>query len=307
MKLRPVLYIALGAMLSLVAIVSYSFKPTDPKDATATVQNDVKPQNKWTVPDVPRSMTFAGEPVPLERRDVYEQLQRELLVNYYYESGTLYLMLLTTRYMPFIEGRLKANGVPDDFKYLCVAESALQNVTSKAGAVGFWQFMKDTGPKYGLMINDEVDERYNVEKATDAACRYFKEAYGRFGTWTGAAASYNCGLTGFDNFTTYQRTKNYYDLLLPDETMRYVFRILALKYILTQADKLGFIIAANETYKPYKTRTVSVTASIPDIAQYAIDNGTNYRTLRTLNPWLRNHTLTVRDGQSFDIQLPAGN
>jgi hypothetical protein len=215
-------------------------------------------------------------------------------------------MLLTTRYMPLIEARLRANGIPDDFKYLCVAESALQNVTSKAGAVGFWQFMKDTGPKYGLMINDEVDERYHVEKATDAACRYFKEAYVRFGTWTGAAASYNCGLTGFDNFTTYQHTKNYYDLLLPDETMRYVFRILALKYILTQADKLGFMIAANETYKPYKTRTVTVTSSIPDIAQYAIDNGTNYRTLRTLNPWLRNHTLTIKDGQSFDIQLPAG-
>ncbi len=307
MKLKPVLYIASGALLSLIAVASYSFKPTAPKESSVEVQNDGKLQYKWSIPDVPKAMTFAGEKVPLERRDVYEQMQRELLVNYYYESGTLYIMLQTTRYFPLIEERLKANGIPDDFKYLCVAESALQNVTSKAGAVGFWQFMKDTGPKYGLIINDEADERYNVLKATDAACRYFKEAYARFGTWTGAAASYNCGLTGFDNFSTYQRTKDYYNLQLPDETMRYVFRILALKYILTQADKLGFVIAASEAYKPYKSRTVTVTASIPDLTQYAIDNGTNYRVLKTLNPWLRNHALTIRDGQSFDIQLPVNN
>lgn len=307
MKLKPLIYIASGVVIALIAVASYSFKPSSPLESPVEVQNDGKLQYKWSVPDVPKSMTFAGERVPLERKDVYEQFQRELLVNYYYESGTLYLMLLTTRYFPLIEERLKANGIPEDFKYLCVAESALQNVTSKAGAVGFWQFMKDTGPKYGLMINDEVDERYNVLKATDAACRYFKEAYSRFGTWTGAAASYNCGLSGFDNFSSYQRTQDYYNLQLPDETMRYVFRILALKYILTQADKLGFVVAAGEAYKPYKTRTIAITASIPDLTQYAIDNGINYRTLKTLNPWLRNHSLTVRDGQSFDIQLPAGN
>ena len=294
--------------MALIAIASYSFKPSAPGESPVEVQpTSGKLQYKWSVPDVPKAMSFAGERVPLERRDVYEQLQRELLVNYYYESGTLYVLMLTTRYLPLIEERLKANGIPDDFKYLCIAESALQNQTSKAGAVGFWQFMKDTGPKYGLIINDDVDERYNVIKATDAACRYFKDAYNRFGSWTGAAASYNCGLTGYDNFSTYQHTKEYYNLLLPDETMRYVFRILALKYIISEANKLGFLVPDADALKPYKTKTITVSASLPDVAQFAIDNGTSYKMLRILNPWLRGHSLTLRDGQSFEVQLPATN
>ena len=304
-KSKIFLYSGLLTMAIVAAFLSFSFKPGTPAEATVEVKQDGKLQYKWSVPDVPAALDFAGEKVPLERREVHEQCQRELMVNYYYESATLYVLMLSSRYFPLIEERLKANGIPDDFKYLCVAESALQNQTSKAGAVGFWQFMKDTGPKYGLIINDEVDERYNVAKSTDAACRYFKEAYNKFGTWTAAAASYNCGLAGFDNFATYQNARNYYDLMLPDETMRYVFRILAFKYIMKEANHLGFVLGTMDTYKPYKTKTISVTTNISDIAKFASDNGTTYRVIKTLNPWLRNHSLTLRDGQSFDVLLPA--
>ncbi len=256
---------------------------------------------------MPQSASFAGEKVPLDRQDVREQYERELLNNYYNQNSTLYILKLSTRYFPLIEERLKLNGVPDDFKYLCIAESALQNQISRAGAVGFWQFMKDTAPRYGLEINDDVDERYNVLKATDAACQYFKEAHAKFGTWTGAAASYNCGLGGYNNQVTYQRTSFYYDLLLPDETMRYVFRILALKYIISEASRMGFILTPNEGYRPYRVKTETISTPIPDLAQYAIDHRITYRTLKTFNPWLRGHSLPVRPGKTYTILLPEGN
>ena len=186
-------------------------------------------------PPLPDSMHFAGEAVPLHRRDIREQLDREVLYNYYLPNNILYIIKLTRRYFPMIEERLRANGVPVDMKYLCVAESNLQNLISKAGAVGFWQFMSGTAPGYGLEVNTYVDERYHVEKATDAACTYLKRAYEMFGSWTAAAASYNCGLAGYRSQALFQQKMNYYDLNLPEETNRYVFRILTFKYFITQA------------------------------------------------------------------------
>lgn len=270
-----------------------------------TVKPDSRLQYKWYSPELPKSISFAGEPAPLDRWDVRDQLDRELNINYYLHGTTLYIIKNTTRYFPLIEAKLSANGIPDDFKYLCVAESALQHATSKAGAVGFWQFMKDTGIRYGLEINDEVDERYNVSKATDAACKYFKEAYGKFGSWTAAAASYNCGVGGYSSYASYQKTNNYYDLFLPDETMRYVSRILALKYLISGASQLGYIVTAQDAYHPYKTKSVTVTNTIADLAEYASANGTNYRMLKILNPWLRGHTLTVKEGKSYELELPG--
>jgi len=307
MSKRSIIYFSIGVLFMFIVIVSFSYRKVMAIASPTEFKYDGKLPYKWSPPDVPQSMSFAGEKVPLEKQAIHEQMQRELLVNYYYHSSTLYILMQGGRYLPLIEERLKANGVPDDFKYLCIAESGLQQVTSKANAVGFWQFLKETGPKYGLVINDEVDERYNVAKSTDAACKYFKEAYSRFGSWTAAAASYNCGLTGFDNFSTFQQTKDYYQLQLPDETMRYIFRILAFKYILTGANKLGFIVVGDDLYKPYASKTMAVTKTIPDLAQFAIDNGTSYRTLKTLNPWLRNHSLTLKDGQSYEIQMPVNN
>ena len=197
--------------------------------------------NKVSPPELPAEINFSGEKVPLERWDVKERLDRKMLINYYGHANILFLMKMSNRYFPIISERLKANGVPDDFKYLCVAESNLVSTAiSPSKAVSFWQFLGGTAPGFGLRVNSEVDERYNIEKATDAACRYLKQAYSKFGSWTAAAASYNCGQAGYNNRAIQQRTKNYYDLLLPEETNRYMFRILAFKHLLENAEGLGF-------------------------------------------------------------------
>ncbi|RYD57977.1 MAG: hypothetical protein EOP56_06815 [Sphingobacteriales bacterium] len=304
-RMRPMVFFLAGALLAGGVVTGLAFREHDPKEETVEVKPDGRLQYKWYAPELPKQLSFAGEKVPLERWDVKEQLDRELMYNYYAQYSTLYILKLMTRYFPMIEQRLKENGIPDDFKYLCVAESALRNQTSSAGAVGFWQFMSGTAPTYGLEINDEVDERYHVEKATDAACKYFKDAYAKFGSWTAAAASYNCGMGGYNKFSTQQQTSHYYDLLLPEETMRYIFRILAFKLLLPEAQKMGFIVNHHDAYKPFKTKTVTISSTIPDLAQYAIDNGTTYRMLKTLNPWLRARALTIKGARTYEIQLPA--
>jgi len=303
---KALFYFSSGILVTSLIVFGLAFKKTNTEGSVDVKQQEGRLQYKWYAPALPGTISFAGEKVPLDRVEIREQLDREMLYNYYNFYSTLYIIKLTTRYFPIIEDHLRANGVPDDFKYLCVAESALQNQTSKVGAVGFWQFMKDTAPRYGLQVDDEVDERYNVARSTDAACLYFKEAYAKFGSWTAAAASYNCGEGGYNTQATYQRTTNYYNLLLADETMRYVFRILALKFYITQAEKMGFIIQAPDAYKPYQVHPVTISATIPDLAQYAIDKGITYRTLKMYNPWLRGHTLTVLSGKTYEIQLPEG-
>lgn len=259
-----------------------------------------------SVPAVPDSFTLFNERVPLEIWDVRERMDREILVNTYLQGSSLYILKLATRWLPMIEQRLKANNIPDDFKYLCVAESALQNLVSKAGATGFWQFMRSSGPAYGLEINNEVDERYHAEKSTEAACRYLKDAYRRFGSWTGAAASYNCGMGGYGNAAAAQGTYDYYRLLLPEETMRYIFRIIALKHILEDPARSGFIISRDEQYSPLNVRTVHVSSPIPSLVKFAADNGTDYKTLKLLNPWLRSNRLSNRYKKTYTLLLPAG-
>ncbi len=175
---------------------------------------------------------------------------------------------------------------------------------SGVGAASFWQFMKDTGPRYGLEINDEVDERFNVVKATDAACQYFKDAYGKFGTWTAAAASYNCGQAGYANQADFQKATNYYDLIFPDETNRYVYRILALKYLLSHAKSFGLFIEPSDAYQPLKSKVVMVDKTIDNLTDFAIANGTSYKMLKIYNPWLRAHKLTVKTGKTYNIELP---
>jgi len=305
-NMKAGMFFGIGFIAAAAIIAGLSFKQPSDGKGSPEPKTDNRLNYKWYTPELPKSLSFAGENVPLDRDDIREQMDRELSNNYYTQNGTLHIIKLVARYFPIIEERLKANGIPDDFKYLCVAESALMNQTSKAGAVGFWQFMKDTAPRYGLEVNDEVDERYNVSKATDAACMYFKDAYAKFGSWTGAAASYNCGLGGFAKQVSYQRTNNYYNLMLPDETMRYIFRILTFKYILTDPARLGFIVQSGDMYKPYKTQTATITTSIDDLAKYAIDKGMTYRDLKILNPWLRDHSLTVKEGKSYQILLPVG-
>lgn len=258
----------------------------------------------FSAPPLPVSITFAGEKVPLEVPDVAERLDRELLANTYLHTSTLLGLKRMQRYLPEIERMLREYDVPDDFKYLALAESLFGQVTSPAGASGFWQLMPDTARGYGMIVNSEVDERFHVQKATVAACRYLKSAKSRFGTWTNAAASYNRGMGGIERALKQQGVSSYYDLYLNDETSRYMFRILALKEVLGNPEKYNFDFKPEQGYQPLPTRTVVVTSTIPDLAQYALEQGVNYKILKLYNPWIKDYKLTVAPGKEFEIQLP---
>lgn len=303
-SLQAVLLLIGGALGGALLLMQFSF---DEDKEPIIKKNRVSNENEmvWFAPQVPEQISFAGEDVPLERWDVYERFDRELLYNYYYQNNIIYIMKLANRYFPVIEERLKANGVPDDFKYLCIAESNLQNLTSRAGAVGFWQFMPKSAPEYNLSVNSLVDERYDYIKSTDAACKYLKQAYAKFGSWTAAAASYNCGQGGYNGQATFQGTKNYYDLLLPEETNKYIFRILAFKHLLSNAEELGFNIDDEKLYTPHKTREVIVTSTIPNLASWAQSQGTTYKIVKLLNPWLRGRSLPVKSGTQYKVLLPT--
>ncbi|MEI6948742.1 lytic transglycosylase domain-containing protein [Paraflavisolibacter sp. H34] len=263
------------------------------------------PSHQWQAPPMPENLSFAGEAVPLDRWDVRERMDRELMYNYYGQANILFLLKLSNRYFPAISERLKANGVPDDFKYLCVAESnLLATALSRSGAVSFWQFLDATAPEYRLTVNSEVDERYHLERATDAACLYFKKAYQKFGSWTAAAASYNCGMGGYNGQATAQQTSNYYDLQLPEETNRYIFRILAFKQLLSNAEAYGYKLEDKEKYAAVPYRSLIVDSSIGNLVQFALSQGTSYKMLRQMNPWLRGRTLTVAKGKTFEVRLP---
>lgn len=308
LKSKAVLYFLGGVILGAGVIMGIASSKIEPGATPVEMSEEGRPQYKWHVPHTPKSMDFCGENVPLDKWEIREKLDREILVNTYLHGTQLYILKLSGRYFPLIEERLRANGVPEDLKYVCVAESALnQNAWSPVGAASFWQFMKDTGPRFGLEINDEVDERFNVVKATDAACQYFKEAKEKFGSWTAAAASYNCGMAGFAKQADFQQASNYYDLIFPEETNRYVFRILAFKHIMTNPRKHGLVVDESEEYKPLKYRTVSVSQSIPNLTDFAKENGTSYKMLKIYNPWLRAHKLTVKPGKTYEIQLPLNS
>ena len=293
---------AAGAVASFLLLSQFAFR-SGASDKT-TQQKPVSPE--WRAPAIPQQLQFAGEAVPLDRWDVHEKFERELLINTYSPANILILLKRSGRYFPVISERLKANGVPDDFKYLCIAESNLHGIAvSRAGAVGYWQFMNGTAPGYGLEANTQVDQRMDIAKSTDAACKYLKQAFQKFGSWTAAAASYNCGMGGYNGQATFQRTKDYYDLQLPEETNRYIYRILAFKHIFENADALGFKMNDEEQYGEVPFRTVNVTSSISNLADFAIQNGTTYQMLRQMNPWLKGRSLTVGGGKSYNIKLPV--
>ncbi len=256
-------------------------------------------------PETPASASFAGEEVPMDLYYVKEAFEREILANTFMQSTTIMIFKRANRWFPVIEPILKKNGIPDDFKFLAVAESNLVNVTSPAGADGYWQFMKETAKKHGLEINDRVDERYNMEKATQAACEYLLEAHDRFGSWTLAAASYNRGSEGIRNALESQGAKNYYDLYLNDETSRYVFRILALKEIWNHPVKYGFLLRQQDLYPPVPIRTVTVDSPIVSLPAFARANGVSYRVLRELNPWIRHYSLPNPNKRSYTVRFPA--
>ncbi len=252
----------------------------------------------------PTSIDFAGESTPLQISDVRERLDRELLINANLDATTLLIIKRANRAFPVIEPILQRYGVPDDFKYLAVIESALVNAVSPAGARGVWQFMPITAKEEGMEVNDIIDERYHLEKSTEAACKYLLDAKAKFGSWTLAAASYNGGMNGVTKQIEIQKVSNYYDLLLNDETSRYVFRILALKEIMKNPEKYGFIIDPLELYPILPTKLISVDSSITDLATFAKSQGINYKILKIHNPWLRDKKLTNLNRKKYEIEIP---
>jgi hypothetical protein len=254
--------------------------------------------------EFPSWVTFAGEPVPIDLFDVMESLDRELLSNTYFHSQTIRLIKMAHRYFPQIEPVLKKNLVPDDFKYLAVAESGLSQVVSPAKAVGFWQLLKGTAQEYGLEVNAEVDERYHVGKSTDAACQYLIESFKKYGNWTMTAASYNAGRRGMDRQIERQKKDNYYDLLLNEETARYLYRVVAFKLIFENPEAYGFSLSEKDLYQEIPAYTINVDSSIVDFADFAKSLGTNYKILKYLNPWLRDNKLVNSSRKSYEIILP---
>lgn len=297
--------ISLGIIISSVVILEMF---TASKNETAVDEAHDKNFNehyKVYALSIPNQMHFAGENVPLELIDVKEKLDRELLVNTYWQSQTMLFIKRSHRWFPVIEKILEQQGVPEDLKYIALIESGLEQVVSPAGATGFWQLMKAAATENGLVIASGVDERYNVEKATVAACDYLKKAKEKFGTWTLAAASYNMGMAGLQRQLERQKATNYYDLVLNEETSRYLFRILAAKTILSSPSKFGFTFREDDLYPPLHYTTVEVNHSIPDLATFAFENEINYKTLKYLNPWLRDNYLKNDAHRTFQIKIPT--
>ncbi len=254
--------------------------------------------------ELPKKIDFCDEKTPLNQQDIKERLDKELHKNVYYQSNALLLFKRANRYFPIIEPILKKEGVPDDFKYLAVIESSLENVTSPAGAKGIWQFMKGTAKEYGLEVNKNIDERYNIEKATVMAAKYLKASKEKLGSWTLAAAAYNAGNKRIQDNIDKQLVNNYYDLLLNNETARYVFRILAIKTIITHPKKYGFEFSQKDLYPIQQYKKLKITKSIENLAEFAKKQGVNYKILKLYNPWLLQNELKNKSGKTYYIKIP---
>lgn len=251
-----------------------------------------------------KDITFAGEKVPLEMFNIRERYERELLSNCYFHSNTMLLVKRSKRWFPVIEPILAKYQVPDDFKYLCAIESMLTNAVSPSGAVGFWQFLESTGKDFGLEINKDVDMRYNVELETEAACKYFLQAYKKFNNWTLVAASFNAGTRRVEKFMKEQKVSSYYDMLMAEETERYIFRILAIKTILEDPEHFGIFVSKNLEYQPFKYKTLVIMESVDDWADFAKEQGITYKLLKVFNPWLRSNKLKIKDDETYEIKIP---
>ena len=258
----------------------------------------------YSIP-TPEFCTFAGQKISLRDPDAQERFDREVLTNVYWQSQTILFIKRANRFFPSIERILRQQGIPLDFKYLAIAESGLQQVVSPAGAAGYWQFLDKTGKRYGLEITEEVDERYNIEKSTLAACKYFKEAYAQFGDWALVAASYNMGIEGVKRQVRSQSIKKYEDLYLNTETSRYLFRILSIKEILEHPETYGFHVPFNHLYSEPATVIVKADISISNLTEFANENYCNYKLLKWYNPWMRKPFLNIAPGKMYEIKFPA--
>jgi membrane-bound lytic murein transglycosylase D len=293
--------LAFVGLLSLSALFIYALQdaPTDENFETKIING----YNVYAL-QVPDDLNFADEPLPLKSPDILERMDKELLVNTYWQSNGLLMFKRAKKYFPIIEPILKEHGIPDDFKYLAVIESGLTNVVSPAGATGVWQFMPATGRENGLEVNDNVDERYHLEKSTHVACKYLLKSKQELGSWTLAAAAYNAGNAGVSRRLKEQNVSDYYDLLLGEETGRYLFRIVALKEILSHPETYGFNFRDKDLYNNVPTFKVKVDTEVTDFTKFAETHGINYKILKLHNPWLREPRLNNKSKKMYEIDIP---
>lgn len=285
----------------LLILVFFLFRSSVTEDSTQVIKT-----NAFVAlpPAIPENLSFCDEIVPLQYFDVRESVERELMVNVYWHSQTIGLLQKCHRFFPEIEKILKENDIPNDFKYLVVAESGLSHAVSPAGAVGFWQLLEGTAKDYGMEINKEIDERYHIGKSTEVACKYFKESYALFNSWTLAAASYNVGRRGVEKQMERQKESNYFDLLFNEETSRYVYRALAFKIIFENPEAYGFVLNENNLYKPIAYEDIKIEGPVENLADFAQLHGTNYKMLKILNPWLRESFITNKESKTYVIRVP---
>ena len=296
--------LALASFLTIIIFVASSKQDQGNNPQKIAVNGNI-PQVIKSV-DLNRSFDFAGEQLPMENFDVKERLDRELSVNTYWHSNTILSIKNANKYFPIIEKILAEEGVPEDFKYVAVAESSLRNAVSPAGARGFWQIMAPTAREYGLEINDDVDERYHLEKATVAACKLIKSYYKRFGDWTLAAAAYNVGVNKLSRLKKEQRADSYYEMNLNQETSRYIFRLVAIKEILSHPNDFGFYLEPDDLYQPMDNfKIVKVDSTIPNLGDFAKEHNTSYRMLKVYNPWMLDANLSNSKGKVYEIKIPA--
>ena len=263
--------------------------------------------NKYNVYSIlkPNNLKFANELIPDSSLDIWERLDKELLKNIYWQSNTLLYFKRANKYFPIIEEILAKNNIPDDFKYLALIESGFEYTVSPSGAAGFWQIMKGTAREYGLEVNYAIDERYNLRKSTEVACKYLQKAYDEFGSWTMAAASYNMGINGVRRKIEKQETNNYFNLYLNDETSRYVFRIIVIKEIMENPRKYGFVFRKNDLYTFPVVKQIRVDSTIDNLYSFAKEHKTNYKILKKYNPWLRISKLPDKSRRVYYIDIPT--
>ena len=294
----------LGAAVFLLAVTQLFMYSTDLKSEDKLHQEQFNIKYGIFAIVQPEDLNFAGEEIPVYSSEIWERIDKELLKNTYWQSNTMLYFKKSSKYFPIIEPILKRYNIPNDFKYLAVIESGLENVVSPSGAAGFWQIMKATGREHGLEINKEIDERYNLEKSTVVACEYLQEAYNRFGNWTMAAASYNMGKNGAARRIKEQASNNYYNLYLNSETARYIFRIIAIKEIMENPKRYGFMFREKDLYTMPNLKTIEIDSTIANLSDFAKSHSVNYKLLKQFNPWLRSTSLPDKSRKKYILKIP---
>lgn len=302
--MRKVIIFSSVLLSTILITLLFIFSSEKEKISDSNYNDAFRKNYKIFTPPIPVSIDFAGENAPLDIFYIREKLDEELLRSTYFHSSTIGLIKRSNRWFPLIESILSENNIPADFKYLSLVESGFENVTSPRGAKGFWQFMEKTAREYGLEVNDAIDERYNVEKSTKAACNYLLDSYDEFKNWTLVAAAYNAGKRRIKESAEKQNVNDYYDLYLNEETSHYIFRILAIKTIIENPTQFGFYLRETDLYPPIPVKEVKVTKTIDNLYQFASDHNINYRTLKMFNPWLRTDKLPDKSGRTYFIKIP---